>query len=109
MSYPAFDSPRQAPVWENFLLAELVMATVGRISKNVHAIALEVLDDGSARVFVYCSEIPPKSPERVDLEEAIHAALSPYVTLDVVFVEGTGRPVTVRAGLRYAFLERVES
>ncbi|MDC7122693.1 hypothetical protein OMK64_14235 [Cellulomonas fimi] len=107
MTFPTPDDPGLAPVWENYVVAQVVQASLGVIPE--HALAVAVAVDGlQVELRFWLSELTQADREDVDdivdelsvlVGDAVEIGTVVHITPD--FIMPTPVP-----GVQWTFLER---
>ncbi|MFC7360801.1 hypothetical protein [Nocardioides astragali] len=81
MEFPTPDDPKQAPVWENYVIAQSAQASLRLIPTYAHALGVEV----EGRRVTLVLQAPPSSPtadqDMADIVSELEALLGPDVAV----------------------------
>lgn len=107
MMFPTPDDPGLAPIWENYVVAQVVQASLGLIPE--HAVAVAVAVDGvQVELRFWLSELTEADQEGVDdivdefsllVGDTVEVATAVHVVPDFVMPKPA-------AGVCWTFLER---
>lgn len=81
MDFPAPDDPKQAPVWENYVIAQAAQASLRSIPSAAHALGVEVSGDRVVLVLQTPDASPAASDEMNDIVSELEALLGPEVSV----------------------------
>ena len=105
---PSPKDPANAPVWENYIVAQLTQASLGVIPRNALALGIEV-HDLTVRVHVQMVELTPA--DQADLDEIVSelgALTGEAVQVDVVVEIRAQRHLPEGSPIRWVYLRRSE-
>jgi hypothetical protein len=106
MRLPTPDEPVDAPVWENYVVAQTAQASLGIIP--LHALAVGVTVSRSAVVLRFqLSVITPTDEEDMsDIASELQTLVGDHVRVDMVREVREERLISPNDGVRYIFLAR---
>lgn len=107
MSLPTPEDPGQAPVWENYVVAQAVQASLGQIPE--HALAVGVEADGPiVRLRFQLSEVTDEDrADMTDIVSELEGLVGNDVEVDFSHEVLDRRDISPTAGVRWIFLARV--
>ena len=106
MRLPTPGDPAGSPVWENYIVAQAVQATLGQIP--VHALAVGVqVADSQVRCVFQLSEV--NADDRADMDDVVSelgALVGDYVSVQLTSEVVVERSISPSDGVRWIFLAR---
>jgi len=106
MRFPSPDDPAGAPVWENYIVAQVTQASLGLIPRSTLAVGVQV--DGS-NVALHFEVFEFTEHDVVDMNDivgALEALLGDAITVSHAHDVREEREVSPRAEVRWTFLAR---
>lgn len=85
LRYPSPEDPARAPVWENYIIAQTVQASLGMIPRNALAVGVEV-DGASVRLrFQLAAATAEDLADIEDIVSEFQALVGDDVAVDSVY------------------------
>ena len=108
MMYPSPENLRKAPQWENYLVAQVVQASLGLIPAN--ALAVGVQADGTrVRLVVQLRDASTSESDDIgDIRTTLEDLVGPDVSVDVDTQHVRERVISPHDGIRWVYLRRLE-
>jgi hypothetical protein len=106
MNYPSPEDPSRAPVWENYVVAQVVQASLGSIPEHALAVGAEVTGR-NVRLRFQLTELTERDREdMVDIAGELEALVGPDVRVELVQELRQDRVVSPHDGVLWIFLKR---
>ncbi|WP_286691178.1 MULTISPECIES: hypothetical protein [unclassified Aeromicrobium] len=104
MRFPAPDDMAGAPAWDNYVVAQVVQASLGLLPCNLTRLGVEI-DGLKVRLHSYFSEVTAVDEECVeDIADELSGLLGPQADVSVQWNAEEGRPIDPSGSLRWTFL-----
>jgi len=106
VSFPSPEDPARAPVWENYVVAQAVQASLGLIPRNALAAGVEV-DGPNVRMHFQLRELSEHDAADIaDIVDDLDALLGDAVDIEAVHELRDRREISPNDGVRWIFLAR---
>ncbi|MCO5313409.1 MAG: hypothetical protein M9952_10820 [Microthrixaceae bacterium] len=106
--YPSPSDPLSAPVWENYVVAQVVQASLGLIPEGALAVGVRV-EGTLVSLVVQLSESTSRESDDIDdIRTTLDDLLGPEVSVEVITEHLRDRRVSPYDGIRWVYLRRVE-
>ncbi|MCP4308372.1 MAG: hypothetical protein GY788_26530 [bacterium] len=106
MSLPTPDNPQNAPVWENYVVAQVVQASLGLIPRHALATGVEV-EGAEVRLRFQLSEVSEQDAlDMADILGEFQELVGGHVDAVVVHEVLDWRAISPHDGVRWVFLAR---
>jgi hypothetical protein len=107
MSLPTPEDPGRAPVWENYIVAQVVQASLGQIPEHALAMGVEV---AGTRVRLWFQLSEATEDDEADMDDIIgelEALVGEEVQIEAVHEVRAEREISPSDGVRWIFLARI--
>ena len=81
MDFPTHDDSKQAPVWENYVIAQATQASLRLIPADAHALGVEVEGHRVALVLQSSAQSPAAEQDMTDIVSELEVLLGPKVAV----------------------------
>ena len=106
MKFPNPDDLGDAPIWENYVVAQAVQASLGLIPGSAQALGVQV-HGRRVRLHVQLSEASDQASEDIDdIVDDLRSLLGNGVEVDAVQEVVDVRKISPHDGIRWTFLAR---
>lgn len=107
MSFPSPENPANAPVWENYIVAQAVQASLGQLPE--HSLAVGVVVEGTdVELRFQLTEVSEQDlDDMAEILDEFESLVGPGVSADVSREVRVQRSISPHDGVRWIFVKRV--
>ena len=106
MNYPSPQDPGRAPVWENYVVAQAVQASLGLIPEHALAVGVEVAERNVRLRFQLTEVAEQDATDMSDIVNELEALVGPDVHVEMAHEVQEKQAVSPHDGVRWIFLMR---
>jgi hypothetical protein len=108
VTYPSHDNPRKPPTWGNYVVAQVVQASLGRVARSALAFGAVISDREVCLLYQMTKLADEDREDMQDIVSDLEAHLGPDVDVGVSLEIRDRRMIDPHDGVRCVYLARFD-
>ncbi len=106
MKYPSPENLERAPIWENYIVAQAVQASLGLIPAQALAVGVEITERQVRLQFQLTEVSEQDAADMGDIASELESLVGPDIEVEKVYEIREWRAISPHDGVRWIFLKR---
>ncbi|WP_182112674.1 MULTISPECIES: hypothetical protein [unclassified Actinotalea] len=108
MTLPSPENPQNAPIWDNYVVAQVAQASLGAIPRHALAVGVEIAGKDVTLRFQLARETPDDDEDIEDIKDAFWVLVGNDVNIGVRTDVMSAPELEVRRGVRWIYRARLD-